>query len=72
MEIKLQTFREAKKNDILRHNGKAFVPISLDVVLSVLKDEIVLLNSRIDTLEKENKEKLKQIVDLVKQINEGR
>jgi hypothetical protein len=71
MEIKLQTFRAAKKNDTLRHNGKEFVPFPLEDVIMPLKQEINLLNARINEMDQQHKLQIKQLLDLIKEINKN-
>jgi chaperonin cofactor prefoldin len=71
MEVKMPDYRNAKKNDILRHDGKMFVPVSLEELIKPLKTQIKDLQDQILVLEEQNKDQIKKILNLIKEINQN-
>jgi chaperonin cofactor prefoldin len=71
MEVKMPDYRNAKRNDILRHDGKMFVPIALEELFGPIRVQIDQLNEKIKELEEQNKNQVKQILNLIKEINKN-
>jgi hypothetical protein len=71
MEIKLQTFRNAKKNDILRFNGKEYAPFPVHEILMPLTNEIEFLKQTILNMEKAHKTQIAKMLNLIKEINKN-
>jgi hypothetical protein len=71
MEVKMPDYRNAKRNDILRHDGKMFVPISLEELLGPIKAQIDQLNEKLKELDEQNKNQIKQILSLIKEMNKN-
>jgi hypothetical protein len=69
MEVKMQTFRLAKRNDILRHNGKEFVPFPMEGVLQPLLEKIALLEAELEKTKIEQKQKITDILMIIKELN---
>jgi chaperonin cofactor prefoldin len=71
MEVKMPDYRNAKRNDILRHDGKMFVPVSLEELIGPLKAQIKDLQDQLLVLEQQNKDQVKKILTLIKEINQN-
>jgi chaperonin cofactor prefoldin len=71
MEVKMPDYRNAKRNDILRHDGKMFVPVSLEELIGPLKAQIKNLQDQLLVLEQHNKDQVKKILTLIKEINQN-
>jgi hypothetical protein len=71
MEIKMPDYKNAKKNDTLRHDGKMFVPIPLEELFGPLKAQIKELTDQLVILEQQHKNQMKQMLDLIKEINKN-
>jgi len=71
MEVKMPDYRNAKRNDILRHDGKMFVPVSLEELIGPLKAQIKDLQDKLLVLEQHNKDQVKKILTLIKEINQN-
>jgi chaperonin cofactor prefoldin len=71
MEVKMPDYRNAKRNDILRHDGKMFVPVSLEELIGPLKAQIKDLQDQLLVLEQHNKDQVKKLLTLIKEINQN-
>jgi hypothetical protein len=69
MEIKMQEYRNAQRGDILRHNGREFVPFPHAELVRSLNEEIQLLKTELEKTKKEHKQQIADILMIVKEMN---
>jgi hypothetical protein len=69
MEIKMPEYRNAKRDDILRHNGKEFVPFPIAEILRPLLEQIALLKVELEQSKIEHKQKITDILMIIKELN---
>lgn len=69
MEIKMPDYRNAKRGDMLRHNGKEFVPFPIEEILRPLYEQIALLKQELEQSKLEHKQKITDILMIIKELN---
>jgi hypothetical protein len=69
MEVKMPNYRNAKRNDILRHNGKEFIPFPIESILQPLVEKIAFLEAELEKTKIEQKQKITDILMIIKELN---
>jgi hypothetical protein len=69
--VKIKEFKNAKKGDLLGYDGRNWVPVDIEQVLHQVRQQIIMLQNKIEEAEHGYKITLKKIEEAVNQEREA-